>query len=191
VAHFILAITTGERIGNGLWGILLSLPAFIVWLFAIIGLGFVWRRLNRSTRERSMCLLILGMLVLTLGAVIGMPYRAYDIESLDDPDNPVFAEEMRVGLTAWFVRREVDHAYTPSLYQGPPLPPNVEISSHFSVVGLVSMLPTVVALIWLARWQWRELPKFYRRSDGRCDWCNYDLSGSHSPVCPECGEIIT
>lgn len=177
-----LAITAGEQIGHGLLGVLLSLGAFILWLFPVIGLGFLWTRLNRPTRERAMRRMIFVLLLLTVAGVVFVPSTGFEVTDDATYDNPPFVREHRIGLTAWFVER--------TTYGGGAFGSSTT-TRHWSALGVIAILPVIAAMVLLARWQWRELPRLYRRPDGRCDWCNYDLTGSASPVCPECGETIT
>jgi hypothetical protein len=51
---------------------------------------------------------------------------------------------------------------------------------------LVTLLFGLAPLTWLWRW-WRRHP---RNIVGRCRFCQYDLTGNVSGICPECGTKI-
>ena len=43
----------------------------------------------------------------------------------------------------------------------------------------------------MASWLHHFPPQRYRRLEDRGNHCDYQLTGITSPVCPECGEVIT
>lgn len=183
----LLAITDWDRLGAGLLSLLLCMVAFIVALFVIIALGRLWRRMTRAPRARSMQAVIVIMFLLAAGLMIGVPHTSFDWKYERD----MFATQSHCfGITSWLVRAETNNARLVTLLG---VRPNRGIATTTSIhiVGILALLPSLAAIWLLARWQWRNLPGFYRRPDGRCDVCDYDLRGHHSPVCPECGEPVT
>ena len=186
----LLAITDGDRLLAGLLALVLCLMALVLWLFPIILLGRVWRGMTRQRRTRGMRGMIAIMFLLTAALLIGVPHVRYGIE--DDPagGDGIYIVDHAVGVTSWFVRREEDRSVLGSIRRNLPVAPTMIERSEISLVGMVAMLPALAAMWLIARWLWREMPVFYRRPNGRCDWCDYDLRGSPSPVCPECGETV-
>ncbi len=83
------------------------------------------------------------------------------------------------GVTQWLIV-EVQGEWTV------PRAP-IERRYHFNGSRLVESLATVALLVAAGLWlHWLLVRRF--RTRGRCDRCGYDLSGSRSPYCPECGE---
>lgn len=186
----LLAITDGDRLLAGLLALVLCLMALVLWLFPIILLGRAWRGMTRLRRTRAMRGMIAVMFLLTAALLIGVPHVRYDIE--DDPasDDGIYIVDHAIGVTSWFVRREEDRTVMGAFSRGLPVAPTMIERSEISLIGVFALLPALAAMWLIARWLWREMPGFYRRPDSRCDWCDYDLRGSPSPVCPECGETV-
>ncbi len=184
-------MTTVDHLASGLLGLLLCMLAFIVWLFVVIMLGWVWRRVTKRPRERAIQAILVVLLVLTAALMVGVPHTAYEGE-FDDPDNSFDYSQLDCyGVTSWYVMR-TDWTPAPPTLPGWTLMTNTSMpKAEISIVGIIAQLPSLIVLFLLARWQWRNVPGFYRRPDSHCDWCDYDLRGHHSPVCPECGETVT
>jgi hypothetical protein len=53
------------------------------------------------------------------------------------------------------------------------------------------LLPTIAFLILPAIWALVFVRRWWRRRDGVCEKCSYNLTGNTSCVCPECGTAVT
>lgn len=184
-----LAITNGDRLTAGLLAVLGCLLALIVWLFPILALGRLWRHMTRGPRTRCMRLMIAAMFLFSAGLLIGVPHTSYDIEMLT-LDDMIDIQNDSIGVTSWYTHRIEDRTFVPPMSQGTPIVPAIFETNEISLVGIFAILPALAAMLALAIWLGRNMPGFYRRPEDRCDECDYDLHGHHSPVCPECGEVV-
>ncbi len=114
-----------------------------------------------------------------------VPTTGYEFEESVTPDEDVaYTELERIGITFWYVKSTRFESLNSPISAG-------TTSVEFSIVGILAILPLFIALGMLGRWLYCFLPHRYRRPDDRCDHCDYQLTGITSPVCPECGEVIT
>src|SRR5678816_1467608 len=98
-----IAITAFDRLGLGVLAALLALVAFVCWMFLLLFLGKLWRRLIRPKRQHIMNIMIGVMLLISLAILFAVPSRGFELEESGAVQR--YSTLHKYGITAWFVKR--------------------------------------------------------------------------------------